>query len=387
MGPTRRSGRPCRRGGAAASASGPGPAGASPSPASAPPTGHRSGHGRPTAPGQRPAATGPPPLPASPGSPPPSPGRGRLPARSASARAGRGRASRRPRPVSPSQAERRWRRWSSRPAAGPAAPAARPGPGAAGSDHPGRDPGADWPAGAARGAAWTGRSPPPAPRHSLGPARTTAPARPRSPARPAPFAPAAANAVATAPVRGRIRAASPGGPSVPPASSRIVTAIAAGPGRWAPHQKTVVRPVPRGGEGGWGVGGLNLTTHDFVDKRINQLRNGGRDIRHESENGYALAGPLGGIEVFEGRAAGDAGEKDAEGVADCPGLEIRHPRRNTDGQAVDTPEMVGGVPELRPGGRHVMGFAQEVGEGKSEVEGGIAVVDDLVIEEDEMVVM
>src|SRR5439155_12087962 len=82
------------------------------------------------------------------------------------------------------------------------------------------------------------------------------------------------------------------------------------------------------------------------------------------------------VEVLEGRAARDAREQARERVPDGARLELR-------------PAFVRSPVEKRRSGeiltpsREVVSLAEQVGEREAEVEGGIAEVDDLVVEEHE----
>jgi hypothetical protein len=101
------------------------------------------------------------------------------------------------------------------------------------------------------------------------------------------------------------------------------------------------------------------------------------------EGGFALAGALGFAEVLEGGAAGDARKEAGEGVARGAGGQGGGPGRFAESFAIGLPVVSGGLEEARAMRHEVVRFTQEMREGEAEIEGGVAPVDDFVIEEDE----
>ena len=62
------------------------------------------------------------------------------------------------------------------------------------------------------------------------------------------------------------------------------------------------------------------------------------------------------------------------------GIDVDGPGGGGDGRGVGTPENMSGGDETLAMGGHVVGLAQQVGEGKADVEGRIAEMEDFVVE-------
>src|SRR5262245_29764154 len=120
---------------------------------------------------------------------------------------------------------------------------------------------------------------------------------------------------------------------------------------------------------------------------VNQLGCVPRNVGEQLKNDSLLSSMMGGADVFERGATGDSGQQASQCMLYDARFKIGRLVEWSDGLDIASPIQMGRAdktPPLRP---QIMGFAQQVGQRKSQIESRLSEMNDLEIEQHQPVGM